>query len=176
MPCGQSTLQNAKQKALSHERLRAILEPAVIDQLLIVLILSLTKTDPAVGGCLPASAWNGKMLFQPFVLEHMKRKESRSWLCSQRSLHVLFCLDGMLGMSQQLVSWSDVAQPELTAHYCLSACTGCSARHFLPSCQLWRGYPLRKRPTAAVEALKGMFFSRGIQILKRPAAVKLRAF
>lgn len=40
-----------KYKALSHERLRAILEPAVIDQLLIVLILSLTKTDPAVGEC-----------------------------------------------------------------------------------------------------------------------------
>lgn len=34
-------------------------------------------------------------------------------MLSTYSLHVLFSLEGMLGMSQQLISWNSVAQSEL---------------------------------------------------------------
>ena len=64
-------------------------------------------------------------------------------MLSTYSLHVLFSLEGMLGMSQQLVSWNSVAQPELYGPLLPQGLHGLQARHILSSCQLWRGYPLR---------------------------------
>ena len=50
---------------------------------------------------------------------------------STYSLHVLICLEGMLGMSQQLVSWNSVAQPKLYGTLLPQGMHGLQCRAFL---------------------------------------------
>ncbi|MCK0527494.1 hypothetical protein [Anaerobiospirillum sp. NML120449] len=91
----------------------------------------------------------------------MKRKESRSWLSYQRSLHVLFSLEGMLGMSQQLVSKSSVEQPELYSPLLPQRMHGLQCRAFLAQLSALARLSSAQEASRCSSSFKGHVFQPG---------------
>ena len=77
------------------------------------------------------------------------------------SLHVLFSLEGKLGMSQQLVSWNSVAQPELYGPLLPHGMHGLQCRAYLAQLSAVARLSSAEEASCCSRSFKGHVFQPG---------------